>query len=794
MKASNARERGTVSGRWLAISCCALIAALGSPAPSSAQVKLTVQQPDGRTPRYVGYNFRGLAPRDVTWLEHSGVNGGRMWMDTDAQSEPNPAIVGSRQEFIFRRQDTRTEINDGALGNGYKADCSATLQPTTASNYINWAHYFEQWRSREYTMDQMVRLGIAPVIQNTIKQELNTGLGPSAPAYWLARWELWRHVFALAYHAASRRNLTTWEIYNEPNLFTSQEDYRERLHIAADAIQLAIKTVNKRRTRCGGPQLSAKILAPGPAGGPQIYAGANNVEAWADQPEAPYQSFAGFFCDPNINTPGPEGCWSRYILQRRTTNNFYTYSLSAADSFATLFQGFSFHWYTIKTWNSDLSVNDIRLKTGEKNLRDVWTYSRYFPIATPAMDLYITEQNMMSDGDWGSLTPDSPILVPRFAQTLMHDARANPSPDPWQAVDKNVYIFRLQQAGAKENGLHYVDTTTDLSSGATLMAEAARLFARGFKGARTRYPITSDNGAIDALGAFAANDGYEYHAMVVNRDATAQTVTLDMAPWSSIPASVDVRIESVTPEQRNSAVLQSVQNRVVTFTVPGYGVTLVTAPGDPTLFTNVYVGEDTTVKGGSNRSTNYGTSGSLYAAANATSSDARNATLLKFTLPTSVDKSKIKFVMLRVFGQARTTGGTVGTEAITHVYGLDNDSWSETTVTGATAPNLAFHDGPTTQVAHNFVTGIGETAHIVGHFTGRATAASLSIDVSDYVRKHPDRTLTFLVLREVRFDASSTTDADGDELTTQNRSLWMASREVSSASQWPRLEIISRTP
>ena len=97
---------------------------------------------------------------------------------------------------------------------------------------------------------------------------------------------------------------------------------------------------------------------------------------------------------------------------------------------------------------------------------------------------------------------------------------------------------------------------------------------------------------------------------------------------------------------------------------------------------------------------------------------------------------------------------------ITHVYGLTNDNWNESPITWNTAPNLAATTSTAlNDISQNFITGIGTTAHIVGELTGVATARQMSIDVTDFVRDHPDQQITFMIAREVRFDGENVDDA-----------------------------------
>jgi hypothetical protein len=767
----------------LALRLLAVCGALAAPGGALAQVTVNVGSVQkGLTPRAVGSPFGVLAgSSDWGWIAHSEINGVRVNLDLAGQnSMPIDAAATSRQQFIWLRQDTRTEINDGPLGNGISVDCNAVLTESTASNYIDWPHYFGQLVNYSVMFDKAAGTGVEPIIRYDLEPNwpLNQAGLPDQtnPDYWWLAWYHWRETFAIAYMLASKWDITTFQTFNEPNIPSSSPRrpaplFVEDLRIAADAIQLAIKTVNKRRTRCGQPLLAAKILAPTAAGTPEIYGGGS--DAWLAQPEAPLA--APYYCNPAGENPTV--CFGRYVLKNRTQSSFYGYSLSAADSFPTLFQGYSFHRYNSET-------------EGELNMRDVWSYLRLFPGSPPAMDQYITETNIYAKATWpSSLTPDMPGPASSFARMLIRHARANANDsDPAQASYKNLYIQKFQSGDGQKTGIYHTSDATGEMSAPTLMAEVLRLYAHGFKGARARFDATTNDSNVEALAAYDAGVFKSFHVMITNKSTSAKAVTLDLSSFgTAIASSLHYRIQGVSAALHSYASTGIMTNRVLPFAMSGQSVVLVTVPVAAPTLRVINASHDATVKGGSNRSTNYGSSSDLYAAGNATSPDGRNVTLLRFQVPDNVYWARIRFALLKVHGQARTTGGTVGTRAIAHVYGIADDSWSEDTVTGSNAPNLDFHDGPMTAVAHNLVRGHGETAHIAGSLTGLSTAGTIMVDVTRYL-KSTDRSLSLLITREVRFDPDVVSSGLADEMTTSTRSLWMSSSE-GPAAQAPQLLI-----
>jgi hypothetical protein len=155
----------------------------------------------------------------------------------------------------------------------------------------------------------------------------------------------------------------------------------------------------------------------------------------------------------------------------------------------------------------------------------------------------------------------------------------------------------------------------------------------------------------------------------------------------------------------------------------------------------------------------------LFAKNDPTNPAARNVSFVKFNTG-SIVTSEIEQAILQVHGQ--NTGSA--SQVLAHVYALTNDAWTESTINWNNAPNLKDSVGTAVDdISENFLEGIGTSARFVGHFTGIATARQMSIDVTSFVRNHPNQEVTFLIAREVRFDGENV----DDDLT----SLQLASKE-----------------
>jgi hypothetical protein len=85
------------------------------------------------------------------------------------------------------------------------------------------------------------------------------------------------------------------------------------------------------------------------------------------------------------------------------------------------------------------------------------------------------------------------------------------------------------------------------------------------------------------------------------------------------------------------------------------------------------------------------------------------------------------------------------------VYGITNDVWSESTINWSNAPGLSSSTDAK-------LTGVGSTATPVGQLTFDGTKSEWGIDITEYVKQHPDSALSFALVREERFTNDANTN------------------------------------
>jgi hypothetical protein len=235
-----------------------------------------------------------------------------------------------------------------------------------------------------------------------------------------------------------------------------------------------------------------------------------------------------------------------------------------------------------------------------------------------------------------------------------------------------------------------------------------------------------------------------YYVFTTNMDTGANTGVLDLSAWDVKPGTY-VSIEEVS-SRRYGEVSQLVQvpaSKKLTLTQPGQSVWLATIPQNyaatPTFINasaDAYVQNSASTS--STRSTNFGSATTGKVGRSSTTLTNDYATYLKFSLG-STQPSAIERAILKVNGR----NGVDGDVASFHVYGILNDSWTESGISWITAPDLSATDAK--------MTNVGSDAFPVGHLTFDGTQSTAMLDVTDFVQRHPDLVLSFVLVREQTF-------------------------------------------
>jgi hypothetical protein len=665
----------------------------------------------GKTPEIVGYNSGHFMPGSNTadWWRFSNVNGARIFSTptvvegTQAGDDLAPwgDGVSSQATFVARRDALRgnplstTYINWPYIEGHYQNN------PTTNGNNINL----------NYAFGQLHNLGIDPLAQIGY----TAGSFPWDPAGttagWADRWEQWQHFYIQAFYLAKNFDVHRFQMYNEPNgdsnISSAPAEWVERLRFSSDAVQAAIADVN----RIYGKSLVAEMQGPVSAGDPVSY-----YPTWGRPEVQTLHTTPLGTVDPNFQVMQTYD-YQLYADGTVATADAYAAKLASVKSLAT----------------ADAGGAPLKYAISEFNVHTAGNF------------------------DGTSNTLDTPSEFSRFGSIL--STLANNQPD-------ELYVFKFSQTpgstSVKKNGTHFVDNGNSPYNigGETKGGAVVRLFAKSFAGSKELFnvPATSGTGATD-LRLAASHDVARdtYNMFSANEGNSARTLTINLSSWGIAPGARAI-IQEVSADRQGevSQIVTVPLGGVINLTQPAQSVVLVSVPKTaPTYVRSLGASDDAVVKAGANANLNFGTSGSLFAKNDAVDPSARNVTFVKFNTGSLVNTA-VQQAVLQLWGQNDGSASQV----IAHVYGLTNDNWTESGITWNTAPNLAATTSTAlNDISQNFITGIGTTAHIVGELTGVAGARQMSIDVTDFVRDHPDQQITFMIAREVRFDTENVDDA-----------------------------------
>ena len=667
------------------------------PAPVAAAT-LTVQTNVlGPTPTLIAYNSGHFYPGSNT----------RDWWHyagvNGARLFISPSTIEPSDDFAPRGDNVSTAAT-------FLARRAALRAHPLDTNYINWPYLTNRYESTSsplvfgYALRELRRLGVESCAQITVSL---SRFAITNDADWAGQWELWQHFYAQSFHLAREFGVRRFQMFNEPNHSNADgltlTEFLQRLQLCSDAAQCALADVN----RLYGTALTPLILAPVTSGS----AGS---------------SYAG---------------WGESVVTNRHRNFLGEY-----DPAFWLAHKYDYHQYNSTPASFGSSLASLR-----SQLATAMTPEPTFPVA-------ISEFNVHTAASFNGMTEtlDTPAKYSRFGAIAVNLAN--------QGCDE-LYAFKFSQTFSdgtvKKNGLHYVDNdhAPYHIGGITQAGEVWRLFAQAAAAGGSRLSVSKSAGTenLDVLATHHAGRGRRA-LLAVNNTTNPVDLALDLSAWN-LPVGQRLFVAEVSEEGlgggrcwTNLVVGQSLGG-----TLPANAVWLLTVPTRALgAAQTVVASDDAMVKDGVNRNVNYGSSAALWVKHNSTNANARNVAFLKFQVPT-LHPPDLQFAVLRLWASAINSGGPVRA----HVFGLTNANWSQATLKWATAPNLLQHIPPGSHYTNNVISGAGESAQMLGQLAARgATATEKTLDVTEFVRAHAGREITFLIARDVRF-AGDAEDSDG---------------------------------
>ena len=652
----------------------------------------------GKTPRVVGLNSGNFKPgsNTTTWWKWTGVNGARIFtaanrIETQDDVAPHGDGVTDEASFLARRKLLRADPSN--------------------PKYINFEAFKQGYARRSghidyaFALSELTANGIQPLIMSA----RTNGRYPIRD--WADRWEHWQHYYAQAYYLGTNFNVQRFNIYNEPDHNSrtiTQADFLMRLQLGSDAIQCALADVN----RDTGKRLKVQILAP-------ITAGSFND----------YRARL-----KNTDTRDDKIGWGELVIK-----NMHT------DFLGKRKRGFQLiHTYAYQQYNAD----------GKEFAKDLAKLKREVTSDLKAMrskakiDFGLTEFNVHSNGVFESRTDnlDSPSRYARLGGILA--GLTTQLPD-------ELYMFKFSSnAREKElqgNAIFHNDRFNAPYNigGASRAAGVLKLFTKGFCGSHDHHQLPTGYGKGQYAITSYNKDRGRFYLFLVNESTKSRKLNVDLSAWGVRPGAI-AQVEEVS--QRHLAEVTAriavPRNRQVQYQQPGQSVVLISVPKIAAKIQALAPSDDAVVTAGNQAKMNDGKSKTLAIKNSTKRTEDRSASFLKFDLTGVADSRSVERAVLQLEVDQSSDYDIV------HVYVVADSAWSESDITWETAANLK-NTSASKKISDNFISGINETAEFVGHLSAHKNSDSAMLDVTDFVRNHEGRNVTFLLVREVRMEGEN---------------------------------------
>jgi hypothetical protein len=706
-----------------------LLAALAIQAPCAEAATLTVQTNQlGATPKLLGYNAGHFYPGSNTreWWRYAGVTGARVFISpTYIEPSDDVAPVGDGVNSQATFLARRAAIRTNQFNAAY------INWSVFTNNYENYALPGNNHMKVNFALGELRKLGIRICAQITA----STSRFPlSGSSDWPNMWELWQHYYAQAFYLGRYFDVERYQMYNEPNHSPAipQDDYMLRLQLSSDAIQLALADVNSFY----GKSLVPTMLAPVSSG----------------SADSPYSS------------------WGTMVVTNRHLN-----FLGQTDPGFWLLQVYDYHQY---------NSSPASFGSGLANLRNLIAADM---VPEPPFPTSISEFNTFMAASFDTMTDtlDSPSQYPRFGSVAVN-LMANSCSE--------LYAFKFSQTSysgnypVTKNAMHYVDNDNSPYNvgGITKAGEVWRLFNKAFVPGRQRLNTVLGSGAT-SLDVHASYDPVTQRCYLFSANNTSSDINLSLAlgAWN-IPTNNLVLVEEVNEGCYGAGRIWTNvgANRTVSAALGANSVWLLAAPlraQQPEQIATAT--DDAEVRDGANKGLNYGANTTMTVQNDPVNAANRSVAFLKFRLP-AANLADLQFALLSVYA-----AGTTNAPIQAHVYGIDSNNWSQSTIRWTNAPNLKDNWAAGPYIINTVIDGLGTNAHLVGQLVVAATNAyERLIDVTDFVRSLANSDASFLISQDPRWNVTLPSLVPGD---VQAGGIRIVTQEgASSGTPGPRLRLV----
>jgi hypothetical protein len=304
-------------------------------------------------------------------------------------------------------------------------------------------------------------------------------------------------------------------------------------------------------------------------------------------------------------------------------------------------------------------------------------------------------------------------------------------------TDKGGVIVREIKLFAKDDGPSG-KASYDVS-GIQRTGEVVRLFAKGFKDERPLLETNSsaDDTGLDTYTSYDERSG-NYYMWLVQRGLFDYKLNLDLTKLD-IAAGAAVTVETVNSSYYGEVTQLTPLggNKKVDLIVTAQSVVLLTV--SKTRLTKVILpaSSDATVAGGKNASAVNGLQKELMVQLDAAEPE-RNAVSYTWFDLSQHPSTNAQRILLKVNGYTDKTEGPFRL----HVYGIPSAKWDQ--------QKLNWNNAPLLDSKEALIKEVGQKAFVAGELAFTNRPQDHMLDVTDLVRKHAGKGITFVLVRETR--------------------------------------------
>lgn len=726
----------------LPIAATKAVAASSNAAVGSSAAAAVVQpsnQVEGAGLPMFGFDFAHYFDGGNTssWMRYARVNSGRnftgptLWIPADDLDD------GSNVSDLASFDAAKDELRADPEGTTY------INWPAILDRYENLVHPTTNIYTLNYLFGEASRLGLDMVVEMDLKQGWLLD--------WPDLWRSWQRCYAHAYHIAKTFGMRRFSVINEPDVphtaeyIPTMDDYLRALRFGSDAIRSAVEDAAAAR----GTAMTALIHAP-----------VITRSTMVDQGQGGSGSITTTNLDANTAADGYYGGddrddevgWGQSALRGMRID----YRGDEVDY--NVFDVYDCHSYNQPpSWYPD-EIATIREKLDA------------YAAADTELPIVYSEINRHNTWWFGqsSKTLDTPEVAREVAAIAANCTTSE--------VEGLLFFKFMNARDAEGNpqgtGFYYVDAEEPYDvRAATRSAETLRMFGRGFVGDVERL-ATSVDGAPDDFSVWCSYDEASrcYYALTTKHFSGSAEFQLDMSGLTPGPATdVDITVEEVSSTYAGgiSRQLTVPSSKVVSLTQPGWTMWLLTIPANgveerPPMI----AAKNALVRSGADADANFGAREGL---AVQRKSGANEVTYLGFD---PVGEGDLVRATLQVYAHV-PTGANVCTFG---VFALPDGRWGENGLTWNSASYLSASDSLLERAGNDLLP--------AGQMTVTETFTYARLDVTDIVAAHPDVPLTFVLIKQPRFD---------DDNDQDDRRVTLIPRQYDQRHARPRLRIWTAT-